>query len=356
MILVQGLDVFEMATEHLEIDSKIVEVTNLDNFYVTIESIYFIRDSKPFIFDRIENNFTNLLDNNISIISASSNTNYFWCLISNNSILELLQFSSDCLIEKTIINNFLNKSDLVLISTDINTYIFQNDQNGLICLFELKNKADLGKKILTQEQNLNENSLSTIELNKILIDKKVKCFSSGKEHILALTETNSEVYSFGIGTKGQLGFGKIENRFQFTKIFNKAKYLCNGNIGWHSGLIDENHDCFLWGWNSNCQIDPISSIVPNPTKKSIKDDLTGREIKFRKISLGSKHTVLIDTQHNLYSFGWNKYNQLFLENDGLNDLDEDNFNVESPVKIIEFNEKVLDVKCGPWSTILLFKD
>ena len=33
-------------------------------------------------------------------------------------------------------------------------------------------------------------------------------------------------------------------------------------------------------------------------------------IKFRKVSLGTRHSSLIDCENNFYVFGWNKYGQL----------------------------------------------
>lgn len=345
MIIFQGLNPIGMKSERIELDID----SNLDAIYLTIESIYLVANSVPFYFDWEEKKLKKLSD--LKILSSCSNTNYFWCLIKkDNSSYQIIQFSYNTIVENISIN-ILEDKNLLILSTDINTYVFQNQTYGFKCLFELKTKQELEKKVSDMEKSLNENSISNIELNKILIPEKCIQFATGKEHILALTETGG-VYSFGIGTKGQLGDGKIQNDFRFKKIA-EAKKLCNGSPGWHSALIDENHRCFLWGWNSNSQLehtDSESVFVPKPKMLDLKNEISDQPIDIDQVSLGAKHTILVDKDCNLYSFGWNKYNQLIFEND------DQEFDVDCPVKITEFNNRVLQVKCGPWSTLLRLKN
>lgn len=340
MILFQGLNVIDMKTERIELDID----SDLDSFYLTIEDIYLVDNSRAFYYEWSDKKFKLLTE--YEILSACSNTNYFWCLIKKDSCFKIMQFSYNKIIEE-IKTKIEEDKNLIILSTDINTYIFQNQSNGVQCLFELKTKQELQKKVAEMEVSLNEDSLSNIELNKILIPEKCAQFATGKEHILALTKTG-HVYSFGIGTKGQLGDGNIHNQFKFKKVA-MAKKICNGSPGWHSALLDQNNQCFLWGWNSNSQLESISCesvFVTEPVILELKDEITDRPIQIDQVSLGSKHTILVDIDHNLYAFGWNKYNQLFFDNE------EEENDVECAIKIREFDKRVLQVKCGPWSTLL----
>lgn len=345
MIIFQGLNPMEMKSERIELDID----SNLDSIYLTIESIYLVSDSEAFYYDWEEKKIKKLIDT--KILSSCSNTNYFWCLIKKDFLsYQIIQFSYNTIVEKLSIN-ILEEKNLEILSTDINTYVFQNQTSGVKCLFELKTKQELEKKVFEMEKSLNEDSLSNIELNRILIPEKCVQFTTGKEHILALSETG-DVYSFGIGTKGQLGDGKIHNDFKFKKIAS-AKKLCNGSPGWHSALIDQNNRCYLWGWNSNSQLetsDSDSVFVPIPKILDLKNDISDRSIDIDQVSLGAKHTILVDKDKNVYSIGWNKYNQLMFEND------DQECDVDNAVKIREFDNRVLQAKCGPWSTLLRLKN
>ena len=174
-----------------------------------------------------------------------------------------------------------------------------------------------------------------------------------------LTESTKRLFAFGIGTKGQLGVGKIENRYELTMV-NIPPDVTIRSIssgGWHSGFLSNQNECYIWGWNLNGQVsmsdeaNNYSVFVVKPTKLIILDDISDREVKFEAISLGSRHSSVLDTNGNVYMFGWNKYGQLFNDSDQNLSLnrDEDEFNVEIPVKI-ERISRIKSIKCGCWLT------
>ena len=277
----------------------------------------------------------------------------------NRGKLEILQYATLSLINRFKLNNlrYDKCDDLEIVATDINVYIFQNNETGLKCLHELKSRADMDKNLLDQESKLNENAVSSLELNKILIYEKIKQFSSGKEHVLLLGSRSRRVYSFGIGTKGQLGHTKIENCFQpmvIDSLKAEIESISTGNCGWHSAAIDTNGKCYIWGWNSHGQlgIDDDSAFIPNPNKLCVLNELTGDEVKFKGLSMGSKHTVLMDLSGNMYFFGWNKYKQLY-EPDGDEIIEEGEMinQIDDPLKSNQ--SKFKDVKCGCWFTLTL---
>jgi alpha-tubulin suppressor-like RCC1 family protein len=147
-----------------------------------------------------------------------------------------------------------------------------------------------------------------------------------------------------------LGHGKIENCYtpkQITGLNKKIIFVDCG--GWHSAAIDEENNVYLWGWNSSNQLGLVQEInsvfVSIPTILIILNEFTNRTLKFKKLSLGSRHSVLVDLDNNLFTFGWNKYNQLFQD-------ENEELEFEEPTKVFEFEKKVKDIKCGCWFTIL----
>lgn len=209
-------------------------------------------------------------------------------------------------------------------------------------------------------------------MNKLLLDQKVAQFASGKEHILFLTQpstpsSSGRLYSFGLGTKGQLGLGKIENRYELALVHTppdlNIRSISAG--GWHSAFLADNGECYLWGWNLNGQVsmavttstdndndnDNDSVFVVSPAKLRVTSNLT--DVKFRAVSLGSRHSAVLDLDGNVYMFGWNKYGQIeaFDENDEASAVND----VEMPVRIHR-PTRVSSLKCGCWSTVFVTAD
>lgn len=132
----------------------------------------------------------------------------------------------------------------------------------------------------------------------------------------------------------------------------KIHSICAG--GWHSAFLDEQSNCYFWGWNFNGQVsfqdvENDSVFVVKPEKLEIFKDFSEEIVKFKSVSLGSRHSALIDIENNLFTFGWNKYEQLFIESDLIK-----NVNLEKPVRIEKFNSQITNVKCGCWFTAISF--
>lgn len=129
--------------------------------------------------------------------------------------------------------------------------------------------------------------------------------------------------------------------------------IAAGNMGWHSCALDADGMCYMWGWNSCGQLglEEISDrvFVTKPTRLVLtKSYFTSEEVKFKEASLGSRHTAFVDFENNLYTCGWNKYEQLVHEN--INQFDD--VNIEEPSKVDGFEGKTRCVKCGSWFTAI----
>lgn len=96
--------------------------------------------------------------------------------------------------------------------------------------------------------------------------------------------------------------------------------------------------------------------MPSPNNLVVyKSHLTTEQIEFKKLSCGSKHSILLSVDNYAYSFGWNKYEQLFQEIYSDEADDEKLIDFEEPSLIFEMTETFLDIKCGVWFTLIAFK-
>jgi len=84
---------------------------------------------------------------------------------------------------------------------------------------------------------------------------KVTDVACGKEHCMVLTETG-QVYSWGGGTRGQLGHGILASEYKPKLIMAldgmRIRKIAAG--GWHSAVISEFNDLYMFGWNESGQL------------------------------------------------------------------------------------------------------
>ncbi|KAG5891569.1 hypothetical protein JTB14_015836 [Gonioctena quinquepunctata] len=180
-------------------------------------------------------------------------------------------------------------------------------------------------------------------------DGNVVDIRCGREHCILLN-TYGEVFSFGRGSRGQLGHGKLDDEPEPVLVEAlagiKIKQISAG--GWHSCAVSEDGDLYAWGWNSNGQLglgedeEKCVSVMAAPHVIDVDDT---RNVS--KVSCGSRHTiVLLDNKH-LYGCGWNKYKQL---------KNEHKENYYTFTYLHDFtDENVLDIVCGPWNTAVVCK-
>jgi len=124
-------------------------------------------------------------------------------------------------------------------------------------------------------------------------------------------------------------------------------------MGWHSGALDKQGRCYMWGWNSHGQIGlkTDSVFVTSPERLVVfKNFLSSEEVAFKSLSLGSRHSVLLDEEGSVWTFGWNKYEQLLHERLANSGEEE---NIEEATKVTTLSEKfVKEIKCGSWFNLI----
>ncbi|PVV03947.1 hypothetical protein BB560_001560 [Smittium megazygosporum] len=146
----------------------------------------------------------------------------------------------------------------------------------------------------------------TPTLIKELSKEFVIDLAAGVDHVLALT-TAGTVYCWGNGQQYQLG-RKILGRHKLNCLLPAKLGLKNivsiGAGAYHSFAIDKKGVLYSWGLNNFGQCGAPSSdldgepIVEKPTKV---DELKDRKIV--KVSGGEHHSLAMDDQGNLFSFG-----------------------------------------------------
>ncbi|XP_055376522.1 RCC1 domain-containing protein 1 [Condylostylus longicornis] len=206
---------------------------------------------------------------------------------------------------------------------------------------------------------------------------KIKYLVSGLEHFLLLN-SNGDVYSWGNGSRGQLGHVELDNVDCPTIVDAlagiKIIYISAG--GWHSGAISAFGDLYIWGSNVHGQLgiccnktsvlNPEKNISRNPTLYPLPKivdidcncckDKNVNEINdccAVSIKCGVRHTIVQMSCGIIYGSGWNAYNQLGIIKETENN--EDIVDVFIPIENINVSV-VAEYVCGPWCTVFKLKE
>ena len=166
---------------------------------------------------------------------------------------------------------------------------------------------------------------------------KVKYASSKLYHVLVI-DTNNNVWSFGNNQYGQLGIGNNISQGQPQQIPNiKAKHIAAGSL--HSLILDNNGNIWSFGRNTHGQL----GLGLNPDQDIYKPTMIPN-IKAKYISAGTIHSIIIDDNDKIWSFGLNVHGSL-----GLGDTQDRNI----PVKIPEGTFKY--VSSGSTHNLVIFE-
>jgi alpha-tubulin suppressor-like RCC1 family protein len=173
--------------------------------------------------------------------------------------------------------------------------------------------------------------------------------SAGSRHTLALAN-NGFVYSWGWGKLGQLGHGVEENCHTPTLI--QKNFSCIISIsagGMHSGCLDSNYKCYMWGSAKYGQLGlgRIDNNVSKPTLVTLPS--TGSDFLVSRLSCGGMHTAVVDVNGSVYSWGRADSGQTGFS-DWYLDFSPGLF---SPKLVVGFDGKAIDVACGGFHTLIL---
>ena len=177
---------------------------------------------------------------------------------------------------------------------------------------------------------------------------EIMTISCGHEHILFLTKSG-RIYSYGRGSKGQLGHGDVEDvsgsEVKLIESLDGLKIKSISAGGFHSLALSSEGDAYSWGWNESGQLaqdKSKSNVIPVPTLIDFKSK---DPPNVQSVSCGSRHSMILTEDSKLYSFGWNKYCQLA--------LDSSTANSDKAILIKEFDEMdIKKIECKFWSSVI----
>ena len=147
---------------------------------------------------------------------------------------------------------------------------------------------------------------------------KIKKVSCGGYHTMAISENNEDVYSFGKGIFGQLGYGIPENTSKPKKVIfepkQNLKYEKSEKIniidikcgGEHSLFLSSNNNLYACGHGYLGQLGFGND--KNINKPLIVKSLTNKKII--EIAAGWSHSMVLTSKGNIYTTGCNKYGEL----------------------------------------------
>jgi alpha-tubulin suppressor-like RCC1 family protein len=134
--------------------------------------------------------------------------------------------------------------------------------------------------------------------------------AAGAQHSLVLTSRN-QVYSFGSGANGRLGLGNKKGQFTPMLIENLVgKITAISAGGYHSLILNSQDQVFSFGGNDCGQLgtrDKKGKLVPTLITNSKIGKITA-------ISAGGNHSLILNSEGQVFSFGANDHGKLGLGN------------------------------------------
>ncbi|XP_069690185.1 RCC1 domain-containing protein 1 [Periplaneta americana] len=189
---------------------------------------------------------------------------------------------------------------------------------------------------------------------------KVTQVACGNEHCLLVTEIG-EVFSWGIGSRGQLGHSDLENEDETARQVDVLAGLRVTRVaagGWHSAAVTDSGDLYTWGWNNSGQLGfPTCAEEQQQCDKSETCSTEAVSIlnfplpvnwdkTIMNVGCGSRHTVVLLDDGSVWGCGWNAFGQLGTSPKTMQSCWKMH-KLELPSKCV-----AQDVLCGAWSTMV----
>ncbi|MGE5364504.1 MAG: T9SS type A sorting domain-containing protein [Bacteroidota bacterium] len=148
-----------------------------------------------------------------------------------------------------------------------------------------------------------------------LYDKKVTAIAAGQSHTVALAD-NGKVYAWGLCGNGPLGNGISTNEIMTKPVaVNTTGELYGKTItaiaagSSHTIALDDNGKVYTWGYNAYGQLGNNSTTNSAvPVAVNTTGELNGKTIT--AIAAGQSHTVALDDKGKVYTWGYNANGQL----------------------------------------------
>jgi alpha-tubulin suppressor-like RCC1 family protein len=152
------------------------------------------------------------------------------------------------------------------------------------------------------------NNTTTMVRTPVSVAGAVKTFSritAGSDHSYAI-DKSGRIWSWGLNNFGQLGTNSVTSTNTPQSILGAVKTFCKIAAGANHSLgIDKNGRAWSWGLNTNGQLG-LNALTSRRTPASV----LGAVKTFCEISGGSLHSLAIDKNGRVWSWGQNNTGQL----------------------------------------------
>ncbi|KAG7189944.1 hypothetical protein KM043_006105 [Ampulex compressa] len=229
----------------------------------------------------------------------------------------------------------------------ISTFIPAND--GIQCEYPVKISQGRCTVVLS---NLGRvfNVPALVKMPKRIKFVDIAC---GFDHTVMLAE-NGNVFSMGIGTRGQLGHDDLEDQDdpRLVEALAGIKVVQISAGGWHSAVVTDQGDLYTWGWNTCGELgvnEKGTKVIGAPALIDFKDQTGGNvDVRAKKVQCGNNFTVCMMEDGSFWGAGSNKYGQL-----GQPRRNFRNFDTFTKLSIDIGRKPIKDFKCREWGTILV---
>lgn len=140
----------------------------------------------------------------------------------------------------------------------------------------------------------------------VLGNKKTFCkIAGGTNHAIGL-DYNGQVWAWGYNLYGRIGDNSLTSRLTPVSILGDKKTFCKITGGQnHTVCIQHNGQVWSWGYNNNGQLGDDST-----TSKRTPVSIHGNKKTFCQISTGQNHTIGIEHNGNIWTWGYNTHGQI----------------------------------------------
>ncbi len=154
----------------------------------------------------------------------------------------------------------------------------------------------------------NKTSTTATVLTPTKVASSIQKVSAGQNHCIALN-SSGKLLTWGSATSGKLGNGSTSGTVTSPTQLNVSTTFKEISAGYsHSIAIDK--DGYLWSWGSASSGKLGNNNTSTTVKVPTKVPNMPSNIKFTKISAGYDHNLAIDTNGNIWSWGANTKGQL----------------------------------------------
>lgn len=143
---------------------------------------------------------------------------------------------------------------------------------------------------------------------------KIKAIAAGGAHSLAL-DVNNQVWAWGYNGYGQLGDGTTINRAGAVPVHVLTDIVAIAAGGSHSLAVKTDGTVWAWGYNEFGQVGtppPPTTDTTTPHYFSIPQVVATfpAGVVLTQVSAGLDHSLALDSNHNVWGWGYNGYGQL----------------------------------------------